>query len=63
MESESSEQLKSHLSPNIQDLQATLQEFLASEGQDLEDGTRAPPSLARFETEIAKYKATAEEIR
>lgn len=40
-----------------------LQEFLAAEGKQLEDGSKEDPTLDRFEAEIAKYRAVQEEIQ
>ena len=40
-----------------------LQEFLAAEGKQLEDGSRDDPTLDRFEAEIGKYRAVQEEIQ
>lgn len=40
-----------------------LQEFLAAEGKQSEDGSRDDPTLDRFEAEIAKYRAVQEEIQ
>ena len=43
--------------------QASLNEFLESEGKVLSDGSRDDPDLAKFELQIAKYKAIATEIQ
>ena len=44
------------------ELQSSLNEFKAAEGRTLEDGTKDDPPLAKFEEQIAKYKALSTEI-
>lgn len=41
------------------DLNQALQEFLASDGRKLSDGTQDDPELAKFEGQIVKYKGVA----
>lgn len=44
------------------DLQTSLKEFIEAEGSTLPDGTKDDPALARFESQITKYKNIQTEI-
>ncbi|CAD7696266.1 unnamed protein product [Ostreobium quekettii] len=45
------------------DLPTALKEFVEEEGEQLEDGTKDDPPLAKFEEQIAKYKGIEKEIQ
>ena len=42
---------------------ARVQEFLMREGSERPDGSRDEPALDKFEAEIARHKATQEEVQ
>ena len=48
---------------HVNALQATLTEFLETEGKVMSDGSKDDPELPKFEQQIAKYKGIATEIQ